>query len=86
MKRRSFFGLLGAAVAGAAGVKAVEAAVEPEYGWTELSIPTGKSEYIRYSGYEPLNISPQDVLTSQEFDWTVVGINRDPLPYWRNRG
>lgn len=52
--------------------------VEEESGGLSLVEPLdygSNSTYQRYSGYDPLNINPSEVLTSAEFPWRQIAIH-----------
>lgn len=46
------------------------------------------SSYVRYSGYELLNITPSDVITAAEFDWkqSAVAVSISGLEQLKNSG
>lgn len=52
--------------------------IKTESGGYEIVVPLSYAEnqtYQRYSGYDPLNINPSDVLSAAKYDWSQVAIH-----------
>lgn len=52
--------------------------IRTEDGGLSIAIPleyADNSTYVRYSGYDPLNVGASDVLTAAEFPWRQAAVN-----------
>ncbi len=52
--------------------------IKNESGGYEIALPLDYAEngtYLRYSGYDPLNVSPSDVLTAAKYDWCQISMH-----------
>ena len=52
--------------------------IETENGGYEIVLPLDYAEnstYLRYSGYDPLNISPSEVISAAKYDWAQIALH-----------